>query len=62
MVQKRNIYTNINGLNSRLDEIQASLLRVKLKNLDLFNQRRRLIAQYYIDNIGNNKIIFTTSL
>lgn len=44
------------GLNSRLDEIQASVLRVKLSRLDLDNQRRREIAKYYIDNIKNPQI------
>jgi dTDP-4-amino-4,6-dideoxygalactose transaminase len=45
------------GLNSRLDEMQAAVLRVKLPRLDADNQRRREIAQYYIDNIKNPYII-----
>lgn len=45
------------GVNSRLDEIQAALLRVKLKSLDEDNNRRREIAQYYLANIANPKII-----
>jgi dTDP-4-amino-4,6-dideoxygalactose transaminase len=45
------------GLNSRLDEIQAAVLRVKLPRLDADNQRRREIAQYYIENIKNPNII-----
>jgi len=45
------------GLNSRLDEIQAAVLRVKLKYLDAGNQRRREIAQFYCDHIKNEKII-----
>lgn len=45
------------GLNSRLDEIQAAVLRVKLKRLDVDNQRRREIAQYYCKNIINANII-----
>jgi dTDP-4-amino-4,6-dideoxygalactose transaminase len=44
------------GLNSRLDEIQAAILRVKLKRLDADNQHRNQIAQYYCENITNPEI------
>ena len=44
------------GLNSRMDEIQAAVLDVKLHYIDNENQRRRDIAQYYCDNIKNDKI------
>src|SRR5450759_1890971 len=43
-VKYKNLYK---GLNSRLDEIQAAILNVKLPRLDADNQRRREIAQYY---------------
>ncbi|MCX6248475.1 MAG: DegT/DnrJ/EryC1/StrS family aminotransferase [Bacteroidetes bacterium] len=49
------------GLNSRLDEIQAAVLRVKLKRLDVDNLRRSEIAHYYIKNIQNSKIILPTA-
>jgi len=45
------------GLNSRMDEIQAAFLFVKLKYLDAENEIRRGIADYYSDNIKNKKII-----
>lgn len=45
------------GVNSRLDEIQAALLDVKLSHLDDDNNRRREIAKYYRENITNPKII-----
>lgn len=41
------------GINSRLDEIQAAMLRVKLKGLDADTQRRRLIAERYRAQIVN---------
>lgn len=46
------------GLNSRLDEIQAAILRTKLPRLDADNQKRHEIAKYYLDNINHPDIIF----
>lgn len=45
------------GLNSRLDEIQAAVLSLKLLQLDRNNQRRREIAQYYKKNIVHSDIV-----
>ncbi|NLW32494.1 MAG: aminotransferase, partial [Fibrobacter sp.] len=53
-IKYQNLYK---GLNSRLDEIQAAILRVKLSRLDADNQRRREVAQYYISNIKHPDII-----
>ena len=50
------------GRNSRLDEIQAAVLDVKLKHLDEDNQRRKQIAQYYIENIHNEFVILPDTL
>ena len=44
------------GINSRLDEIQAGILSIKLEHLDKDNRRRREIAQYYRNNIKNSKL------
>lgn len=53
-VKYHNIYK---GENSRLDEIHAAVLDVKLPHLDNDNARRREIAKYYRENIKNDKII-----
>ena len=45
------------GLNSRLDEIQAAFLSIKLNYIDKENKRRQEIADYYISNIKDDKII-----
>ena len=45
------------GNNSRLDEVQAGLLRVKLKELDRWNEERVRIAGRYIDEIRNSQIL-----
>lgn len=41
------------GFNSRLDELQAALLRVKIPALDEWNQRRKQIAQIYLTELAN---------
>lgn len=51
-------YCNLyKGVNSRLDELQAGILDVKLKYLDQDNERRRDVAKYYLKNIKNEKVI-----
>ena len=45
------------GVNSRMDEIQAAVLRVKLRYLDSDNARRRAIAQRYIKEIQNKNVV-----
>lgn len=45
------------GVNSRLDELQAGFLNTKLKYLDKYNLQRQNIAKYYLENISNKGII-----
>lgn len=44
-------YHNVKGFNSRLDEIQAAFLRVKLGHLNDWNERRKNIVDYYLDQL-----------
>jgi dTDP-4-amino-4,6-dideoxygalactose transaminase len=44
------------GINSRLDDLQAAFLSIKLKNLDTDNQRRREVAHFYCNNIKNTQV------
>ena len=53
----RKYVNDYRGLNSRLDEIQAAALRVKLPRLDQDNQHRRRVAEYYHRHIVNPGII-----
>jgi dTDP-4-amino-4,6-dideoxygalactose transaminase len=54
-------YENIyKGLNSRLDEIQAAFLNVKLKYIQDDICNRRKVANYYLNNIKNDNIILPT--
>ena len=50
-------HNEIEGVNSRLDEIQAALLRVKLSHLDELNEERKKIAARYLNEIKNPSII-----
>ena len=53
-IKYKNMYK---GTNSRLDELQAAILSVKLDSLDQDNEKRRGIAKLYINNITNSQII-----
>jgi len=58
---KQKYQNEYQGLNSRLDEIQAAFLDVKLKYINKENQIRREIAQYYCENIKHPDIILPDS-
>ncbi len=50
-------YKDFKGFNSRLDEIQAAVLSIKLRTLDKNNNKRRSIAKRYCSGINNSSII-----
>ncbi len=51
--QEKRYYHRIKGINSRLDELQAAVLRVKLNHLDEWNERRRQVAAWYGEVLGD---------
>jgi dTDP-4-amino-4,6-dideoxygalactose transaminase len=53
-------YNDYIGVNSRLDELQAAFLNLKLPNLDADNEQRRTIAKRYLSEIKNKKIMLPT--
>lgn len=44
-------FNQAKGFNSRLDELQAAFLRVKLQKLEEWNERRRSLARYYLETL-----------
>ena len=57
---EKKYYNDYLGYNSRLDELQAAFLNVKLPYLDHENEIRRKIAKRYLNEITNDKIILPT--
>jgi dTDP-4-amino-4,6-dideoxygalactose transaminase len=54
--QKKKYFHDYFGINTRLDELQAAILRVKLKYLDKWNESRRKIAKKYCNNIKSQYV------
>lgn len=57
----RQKYLNeVRGFNSRLDPVQAAVLRVKLRHLDEWNARRSDIARHYADGLAGTGLVLPT--
>ena len=54
---EKKYYNVYKGINSRLDEVQAAVLSVKLAHLDEENSQRRAIAERYLQEIDNPYIV-----
>ncbi len=54
---EKRYYNKVVGANSRLDELQAGLLRVRLSHMKELTEERRRIAAYYSEHIQNEKLI-----
>lgn len=59
---KKNYHNELLGYNSRLDSLQACVLRVKLKYINQWNQARRKIAEIYNQLLANNENIITPNI
>ena len=55
-------HNEIEGVNSRLDEMQAALLRVKMTHMDVITQERYDMGKRYLEGITNSKIILPKTL
>ncbi|WP_324717710.1 DegT/DnrJ/EryC1/StrS family aminotransferase [Carboxydochorda subterranea] len=53
----RYVSEDVAGINSRLDELQAALLRVKLRYLDAFTERRRVLARRYREGLAGLDVV-----
>ncbi|HEX8184581.1 MAG TPA: DegT/DnrJ/EryC1/StrS family aminotransferase [Blastocatellia bacterium] len=54
---KEKYYNDEKGINSRLDELHAALLRVRLRHLDEWNSRRARVARMYLDGLKETGLI-----
>ena len=61
--QSKRYYHDSIGVNSRLDAMQAAILKVKLKYLDDYNKARRIVADRYDEAFSkSDKVTHSTSL
>jgi dTDP-4-amino-4,6-dideoxygalactose transaminase len=54
---KEHYISSVKGINSRLDELQAGILRVKLRHLDDWNSRRRELANLYFEFLADTELV-----
>ena len=54
---EKRYYNKVVGANSRLDEMQAALLRIRLAHLPEINEERRILCERYTEELQNEKII-----
>lgn len=53
----RRYVNEVRGVNSRLDPIQAAVLAVKLRHLDVWNARRQAVAAFYLNRLANTRLV-----
>jgi UDP-2-acetamido-2-deoxy-ribo-hexuluronate aminotransferase len=59
--QKKKYYHDVIGVNSRLDTLQAAILKVKLTHLDMYAASRQAVADYYDDHLKGVSFLATPS-
>ena len=59
---KEHYISSVKGINSRLDELQAGILRVKLRHLDDWNSRRRELANLYFEFLADTELVLPDQL
>lgn len=59
---KEHYISSVKGINSRLDELQAGILRVKLRYLDEWNLRRRQLANLYLELLADTEFALPVQL
>lgn len=57
---RKRYYNEVVGANSRLDELQAGLLRVRLKHMEELTEERKQLAERYSGELNNPKLILPT--
>lgn len=59
---RKKYHHEVMGFNSRLDELQAAMLRVKLTYLEEWNERRTTVARYYVERLSELEYVKTPSV
>ena len=54
---EKKYYNRYIGMNSRLDELQAAFLRIKLRHIDEITAKKRMLANLYFEGLDKNKFI-----
>lgn len=54
---EKHYHNKYTGINSRLDEIQAAFLRIKLQHIEEITEKKRKLAQMYLNGLDKNKFI-----
>ena len=54
---KKKYYNKYIGMNSRLDELQAAFLRIKLRHIDEITEKKNMLAKLYFDSLDRKSVV-----